>query len=135
VSQIVQDTKGAIGYIDYSDAVATELRFAAIANRTGAFVAPTLAAVSAAAAKATIKDDLSYDPLWADGAEVYPIAAPTWILVYLNQPDPSKAALLRAYLQFILTTGQELADSVDYAPIPAPLAQRALAQLDRISST
>ncbi len=38
----MQDTKGAVGYVDYSDAVATELRFAAVANKAGDYVAPTL---------------------------------------------------------------------------------------------
>ena len=112
-----------------------QLRFAAVQNKAGTFVAPTLAATSAAAAGAKINDDLSYDPLWAEGTDVYPIAAPTWILVYRNQPDPSKASVLREFLRFVLTDGQTMAESVDYAPVPAALATRALAQLDRITST
>jgi phosphate transport system substrate-binding protein len=135
VSQIVQDTKGAIGYVDYSDAVATELRFAAVQNKAGVFVAPTLAGASAAAAGATINDDLSYDPLWADGATSYPITAPTWVLVYTRQTDTAKAEALRAFLRFLLTDAQKLADSVDYAPVPAALSARGVAQIDRIVTT
>ena len=134
VSQIVQDTKGAIGYVDYSDAVATELRFAAVANKAGNYIAPTLAAVSAAAEGAKINADLSYDPLWADGPTAYPIAAPTWVLVYSKQSDAAKAETLRSFLHFLLTDGQKLAGSVDYAAIPVSLAERAIAQLDRITT-
>ncbi len=134
VSQIVQDTKGAIGYVDYSDAVATDMKFASVANKTGAYIAPTLAAASAAAEGATINDDLSYDPLWADGATAYPITAPTWILVYVKQDTVTQAETLREFLRFMLTDAQGLADSVDYAKIPASLATRAITQLDRITA-
>ena len=40
--QIVKDTDGAIGYVDFSDAKAIGLTFAAIKNKAGKFVAPTL---------------------------------------------------------------------------------------------
>jgi phosphate transport system substrate-binding protein len=135
VSQIVQETRGAIGYVDYSDAVATELRLAAVQNRAGVYVEPTLDAASAAADGAAIEDDLTYDPLWADGPASYPITAPTWIIVYERQSDTKKAEALRAFLRYVLTDAQQIADTVDYAPIPARLAARAVAQLDRITTT
>ncbi len=134
VSQIVQDTKGAVGYVDYSDAVATEMKFAAVANKTGAYITPTLASASAAAEGAKVNDDLSYDPLWADGAASYPITAPTWILVYAKQGTATQAETLRSFLLYLLTDAQKLADSVDYAAIPASLAARAITQLDRITA-
>ena len=44
VAQIVKSTKGAIGYVDLSDAKASGLKFASIKNQAGKFVEPTTAA-------------------------------------------------------------------------------------------
>ncbi len=132
VAQIVKDTKGAIGYVDYSDAKATGLKFAALKNKAGKYVLPTLDATSAAANGATINADLSYDPLWADGDATYPVAAPTWILAYVKQTDKVKGDTLKAFLRYMLTDGQKLAPSIDYAPLPKALADKALAQLDKL---
>ena len=132
VAQIVKDTKGAIGYVDYSDAKASGLKFALVKNKAGKYVAATLDGASAAANGATVNADLSYDPLWADGDTTYPIAAPTWILVYVNQTDKVKGQTVKELLRFILTDGQKLATPNDYAPLPKALADKALAQLDKI---
>lgn len=132
VTQIVKATAGAIGYIDLSDAKAAGLKFASIKNKAGKYVQPTLEATSAAVAGATVNADLSYDPLWADGDNAYPIAAPTWILVYVDQTDKVKGETVKAFLRFILTDGQKTAPSIDYAPLSTSLAEKALAQLDKI---
>jgi phosphate transport system substrate-binding protein len=133
VSQIVKDNKGAIGYIDLSDAKATPgIKQAAIKNKASKFVEPTLDGASAAAEGATVNADLSYDPLWADGEKAYPIAAPTWILAYVTQGDKAKGETLKAFLRYILTDGQKLAPTIDFAPLPKSLADKALAQLEKL---
>lgn len=132
VAQIVKGTAGAIGYIDLSDAKASALKFASIKNKAGKYVQPTLEGASAAVEGATVNADLSYDPLWADGDKAYPIAAPTWILVYVDQTDKVKAETTKAFLRYILTDGQKAATAIDYSPLSASLAEKALAQLDKI---
>ena len=132
VAQIVKATTGAIGYIDLSDAKASQLKFASIKNKAGKYVQPTLEATSAAVEGATVNADLSYDPLWADGEKSYPIAAPTWILVYVDQADRVKGETIKSFLRYMLTDGQKTASSIDYAPLSASLAEKALAQLDKI---
>ena len=54
VAQIVKDTDGAIGYVDYSDAKAAGLVFAAIKNAGGKYVAPSIDSATAALAGATV---------------------------------------------------------------------------------
>jgi len=132
VSQIVKTTNGAIGYIDLSDAKASGLKFASIKNKAGKYIDPTLDAVSAAVAGATINPDLSYDPTWAAGDASYPIAAPTWILTYVNQTDKVKGETLKAFLRYMLTDGQKTAPEIDYAALPKSLVDKALAQIDSI---
>lgn len=130
VAKLVKDTAGGIGYVDFSDAKATGLKFAAIKNKDGKFVAASLEGASAALAGAEIKADLSYNPLNAAGADSYAITAPTWILVYETPKDAAQAKATKAFIKFILSKGQVLAPTVDFAPLPKALVDMALAQLD-----
>jgi phosphate transport system substrate-binding protein len=129
VADVVASTKGAIGYVDLSDATDAGLKFAAIQNKAGKFVEATLEGASAAAAGAEIKDNLTYSAIWAEGDASYPITAQTWIIAYTKQTDAAKADALKAFIKYVLTDGQTLAPTVNYAPIPADLATKAIAQL------
>jgi phosphate transport system substrate-binding protein len=134
VAQAISQTDGAVGYVDYSDTKdAGSLATASIKNVSGTFVAPSVAGASAALAQATVSADLTYDPINAAGADVYPITSPTYILVLETQTNPQKAALLKAYIGYILSAaGQALATANNYAPLSSNLDQQATAQLDKI---
>ncbi len=134
VAKIVKDTEGAIGYVDYSDAKATGLKFAAIKNKDGQYVAPTLEGASAALATATAKDDLTYSALNSSGAEAYPITAGTYILVYEKQDSAENATNIKGWLTYLLTDGQTQAASVDFAKLPDAMAAKAIAQINKITS-
>ena len=132
VAQLIAATDGAIGYVDYADAIKAGLKFAAVQNKAGKFVDATLEGASAAASGATIKDDLTFSAVWAEGEAAYPITAQTWFIVYANQTDKAKGEAVKALLGFLLTDGQTFAKDVNYAPLPAELATKAIAQLDAI---
>jgi phosphate transport system substrate-binding protein len=133
VATVIKQTQGAIGYVDYSTAVATGLTFASVKNSAGNVEAPTLAGASAAASGATINADLTYDPTDSPAPDAYPITSPTWIIVYKTQSNPTKEAILKAFLNFVLTTAQgSIASKDDYAPLPPTLAQKAIAQLSQL---
>jgi phosphate transport system substrate-binding protein len=133
MAQSVSDTDGGIAYVDYSDAKAAQLTFASIKNAAGKYVAPSIEGATAAVAGATPKPDLTYDPLNAEGADAYPITAPTYILAYTSYSDAAVGNALKAFIKYVLTTGQETAPSVDFAPLPKDLATQAIAQLDKIT--
>jgi phosphate transport system substrate-binding protein len=132
VASLISSTVGAIGYVDLSDATDAGLKFASIMNKAGKYVEATLEGASAAADGAEIKDNLTYSAIWADGDAAYPITAQTWIIAYAKQTDAAKADALKAFLTYILTDGQTLASTVNYAPLPAALAEKALAQVDSL---
>jgi phosphate transport system substrate-binding protein len=132
VAQIVSQTDGAIGYVDYSDAKAANLKFASIKNSAGKFIDPTTDSAAAAVATATVNPDLTYSPLNSSGADAYPITSPTWILVYKNQTDKAKGEALKGFLEYILTDGQGLANEANYAKLPESLRSKAVAQLSQI---
>ncbi|MCU1360519.1 MAG: phosphate transporter periplasmic phosphate-binding protein [Ilumatobacteraceae bacterium] len=132
VAQIITSTEGAIGYVDLSDAIANDLTFASVQNKAGKFIEPTLEGTTAAAENTTIKDDLTFFLGWADGDDSYPIAAQTWIIAYTKQSDPAKAEAVRGFLTFLLTEGQTMAPSLNYAPLPAELAAKAMDNIAKI---
>jgi phosphate transport system substrate-binding protein len=132
VASLVKSTDGAVGYVDYSDAVASDLTFAAVKNASGKFVKPNLVSAEAAAQGATVNADLTYDPINATGPAAYAITSPTWILVYTTQTDANKGAAIKGFLNFIYGTGQKLATTVDYAPLPKALLKQAKAQVNKI---
>ena len=132
VAQAVSKTNGAIGYVDYADALGAQLKTASIKNSAGSYLAPTLAGASAAVGSATVKADLTYSPLNEPGADAYPITSPTWIIVYTKQTDKTKGDALKAFLTFILNDGQGLAASANFAKLPTTLQQQAIAQLTKL---
>ncbi len=134
VAQCIKGKDGSIGYVDLSDAKSQHLTFASVRNRAGEFVRPTLEAASAAVAHAEIADDLTYSPIDTDGAGVYPITSPTWVIVLEQQTDRVTGRGLKAFLELLLTDGQDesFTSSVNYAPLPEELATKALAQVAEI---
>jgi phosphate transport system substrate-binding protein len=132
VAQIVKQTDGAVGYVDYSDAKASGLKFASIKNAGGKFIEPTLAGAEAAVAGTTPNADLTYNPINAPGADAYPITSPTWIIVYEKQTDKAKGDALKAFLTYVLGDGQSLAEQAQYAKLPDALKQKAQAQLSQL---
>jgi phosphate transport system substrate-binding protein len=134
VSQIVKSTPGAIGYVDYADAKASNLTYAYIKNKDGKYVAPSVEAASAAASQASLKPDLTFSAIWAPGASSYPITAQSWVLVYQSQSDANNAAMLKAYIGYLVGDGQKLLSQLGYAPLPSNIDQQATAQLTKIGS-
>jgi phosphate transport system substrate-binding protein len=134
VAQVIKSTPGAIGYVDYATAKASGLTFASIKNKDGDYVAPSDASASAAAGQATVAPDLTFHAVWAPGATSYPITYQSWDLVYETQPNANDAAMLKAYLGYLLGAGQQLLPNLGYAPLPANIDQMATAQLSKIAS-
>jgi phosphate transport system substrate-binding protein len=134
VAQIVHDTKGAVGYVDLSDAVAAKLSYADVENASGAFITPTADSASAAGDGITVPDDLVFAAYNSSAAKAYPITYQTWVIVYAKQHDAGKAALVKAYLDYLLTDGQQLLPDLDFAALPKSIQDKAVAQLDQITS-
>jgi phosphate transport system substrate-binding protein len=65
-------------------------------------------------------------------ADGYPITAPSWVIVYANQTDAGKGALVKAYINYLVGDGQKSLADLDYAALPDSLQKQAVAQLDQI---
>ncbi|WP_029767226.1 phosphate ABC transporter substrate-binding protein PstS [Haloglycomyces albus] len=129
VAQVVQDTDGAIGYVDYADATELGLTTANVENKDGNFVAPTLEGTTAGLDGAEVNDDLSFNPLNAAGEDAYPITAPTYLLLHTDQ-DGDKADQVKEFVTWLLTDGQQYAEENGYAALPDGLAEQALTAVE-----
>jgi phosphate transport system substrate-binding protein len=131
----VKNTTGAIGYVDFSTATASNLSSASILNSAGDYVAPSTASATAAATHVTPKANLTFSTADEPGATSYPITYQSWDLVYAEQPSANDAALIKAYLGYLLSsTGQGLLSQINLAALPTSIDQAAVAQLSKITS-
>lgn len=120
VAAVVKQTPGSIGYVELAYAKQNGLVYAAMRNRAGAFVLPSVGGVTAAAAASSraISRDVRASIVNAAGARSYPISGFTYILVYTNQRDKAKGRETVRFLNWAIHAGQGYAKSLDYAPLP-----------------
>ena len=122
VTQQVKQTEGALGYVELIYALSNKLGYGEIKNASGKFVTPSLESVTAAAASAKLPKDTDFRVSITNppGAEAYPIASFTWLLVPKDAKDASKAKILKDFLTWMITPdAQKMATDLNYAPLPA----------------
>jgi phosphate transport system substrate-binding protein len=133
----VQQNEGAVGYVELNYASQAKIPSANIKNADGKFVPGSTAGVTAAAdsVAASFPADSRQAPIInAAGADTYPIAAYTYLLVYQDQKDATKGQALVAFIAWALTDGQTLEEGLGYAPLPASVQEKALATLHTITT-
>lgn len=128
VAAVLQQTKGAIGYVEQNYADQNKIAYGSVRNKTGKFVKATPESVSAAAdaAAAEMSGAVLKANLWnqaGDGS--YPIASFTYLIVYKdlkNVKSKEQAQALYDFLWWSTHAGQKFAAALDYAPLaPAVL--------------
>ncbi|MDQ1590425.1 MAG: phosphate transport system substrate-binding protein [Pyrinomonadaceae bacterium] len=136
VSGQVKKTPNTIGYVELVYAVQTKLPVALVKNKSGNFVAPSLDAVTAAAAEmlATTPPDLRVSITDAAGATAYPISSYTYILVYKEQKDAAKGKALVDFLWWSIHDGERFARDLQYSPLPAEIVEKASAIINSITA-
>ena len=134
VAGAVKQTPGAIGYVELAYATQNKMAMAALRNREGNFVLPSLEATSEAAAGAskTMPADFRVSLVDAPGKDAYPICGLTWILLYKDQKDEAKGKALVTFLKWAMSDGQKMNAPLLYAPIPKPVVEKVDATLKQI---
>ncbi len=137
VAGTVKQTPGSIGYVELAYAKQNSLAIAHVRNTAGEFVEPTIASITAAAegVVAALPQDTDYriSIVNGPGAGGYPISSFTWLLVYSTPPDAAKGRKLVDFMRWMYSTGQQAAAALDYAPLPAALAERLTTRLGTIA--
>lgn len=135
MAAMVRQTVGAIGYMEHTFAVQSNLNSIALRNRSGAFVAPSVSSMQAAVPP-DVTADLQGTLLNRPGATSYPIVSFTWLVFYRDQAydgrSRERAQAIRDLVTWILGDGQSLALPLQYGDLPDSIrkaAQNILAQL------
>lgn len=137
VTATVQQTPGAIGYVELGYAMANKLPAGIVRNKAGKFITPALESITAAAAGAMqtmgAGTDFRVSITNADGATAYPIASFTWFLLHKQYTDAAKATALVKFVWWAETAGQLRAAPLGYAPLPPQLRPWIEARLKSIT--
>jgi phosphate transport system substrate-binding protein len=128
VSGKIKISEGSIGAVEYGFAKRLGLQMAALENRAGRFVAPGQDGGQAAL---RASDDASIsDP---PGDASYPLVTYSWLLLYKKYGDARKAAAVKEWVTWGLTTGQTISPGLGYLALPPERAQIAAQALGAIS--
>jgi phosphate transport system substrate-binding protein len=132
----VKQTPNAIGYVELTFAKANSLPAALIKNKAGQFVDASLesAAAAAAATASAMPADLRVQITNAEGANAYPIASYTYILVYKDQTDTVKGKAVTDFLWWATHDGQKFAKDLHYASLPADVVKRVEEKLNSLTN-
>ncbi|HLP71349.1 MAG TPA: phosphate ABC transporter substrate-binding protein PstS [Bacteroidales bacterium] len=129
VAGTISQTAGSIGYIGSEYAFAQKIRYAMLQNSAGKFIDPDIKTVSAAA-NTEIPADTRTMITNSQDPGAYPISGFTWIILYkeqsYNNRSPEQAKALVDFLEWLTgQDGQAIAQSVNYAPLPSGVSEKA----------
>jgi len=132
VAGILGNTPGSIGYINQAF-VKGKLKAAALQNKDGNYVLPTLAGGAAALNNIRLNADLAGEDANPAGAKSYPISTLTWILAYQKGNGP-KAGKIREAMLYLLGPAQNQADELGYVPLKGDILKKAKAAVAKIGA-
>ena len=69
-------------------------------------------------------DDFRVSITNAPGKNAYPISTFTWLLIPDKIDNTQKKAAITSFLKWMMTTGQQNAQPMSYAPLPKPVVAK-----------
>ena len=127
VAGAVQQTVGAVGYVEQAYALAHNFTYAAVKNKAGQFILPTLESTSAAGEGVTVPANLGIKIKNPPSPKAYPITSQTFVVVnkdLCKAGVPGGEAAAKGVVQFLaygLGSGQSILSQADYAALPAAI--------------
>jgi phosphate transport system substrate-binding protein len=124
VAAAVQQTDGAVGYVEYTYVVENNSAYATMKNKDGQFVTPSLQTFESAAKNA---DWAAAAPAYEvklvnePGKDSWPITGATFILVQKQPTDAARAAAVLDFFDWAFKNGADSAKQLNYLPIPKPV--------------
>jgi phosphate transport system substrate-binding protein len=128
----IKQMPGAIGYVELVYAIQNKMPYASVKNAAGNYIVPSIASVTAALEGASIPADFRFSMVNPPGAEAYPIAGATWLLIYEQQRDAAKGKKMVEFLHWAMKEGEQMAPALNYAPLPQGLVSRVTQEIDKI---
>jgi phosphate transport system substrate-binding protein len=137
VANIVKQTPGAIGYVELIYALQNHIGYGLVQNSSGNYIDASLATTTNAAAGALEHLDPNTDFRISitdpAGAQAYPIASFTWLLLPKTMTDMTKARTLLQFVWWATHDGQRFCNGLDYATLPQAVVRLEEARLKSIT--
>ena len=132
VMGLVNKIQGAIAYIGVSYAVSQKLPLAAIKNKSGQFIKPSLQSIKSAANQ-VMQSNKSYTAslINIQGKNSYPLAGFTYIIIAKKMPEKKGKALVN-FLKWSLSQGQKFSEPLHFISLPNIVVQSALQKLSQV---
>lgn len=136
VAGLVKNVNGSIGYLELAYALSAGLPRAAVENRAGVFVEPTLASTGICA-EGRLPDDTQVLLVDTDRPSGYPISGFTWVITFGDLKDrgmsKKQARCLVDLLWWMTHDGQRFCAPLEYAPLPADAVKKAERLIESIT--
>lgn len=133
VTGLIKQTPNSIGYVELIYAAQNKVPYGAVKNSAGTFVKADLASVTEAAASVKVMpDDFRVSITNAPGKNTYPICSFTWLLIPEKFKDPGKRDAMKKFLNWAVTDGQGMVESLSYAKLPKEVVDKELKAINKV---
>jgi phosphate transport system substrate-binding protein len=137
VAAAVKQQAGAIGYVEEAYALQNKFTTAAVKNKAGQFVEPTLDTTTSAGEGVKVPADLGINIIDSPNPKSYPISSQTFVIVYKDLCkgglSKSKAGAVKGFVDYGLSDGQDVLGQLQYAKLPSALLTQAQAASDSLT--
>lgn len=140
VAATTSQTTGSIGYVELAYALQNKFTTAAVKDKAGEYITPSLESTSKAGDKLpNLPSDLRFTAINSPNAGAYPIASATFIVAYQDTckahavSTPDQAEALNGWLNYLLGPGQQNMKKLQYAPLPSTLLTKAKAMVNSMT--
>ena len=131
VAGVIRNTPGAIGYVNQSY-IKGEVVAAALQNKSGEFIKPSVEAGAIALNGITLDENLAGVNPNPEAKGAYPIATLTWILAYETGNGRKTEAVKETLSKLLSTEYQEKASVLGYVPLRGDILEKSRAAVKRI---
>jgi len=135
VAAAVQNTNGAIGYVELAYAKSNNILYAKMINAAGKTVEASIPSTMAAIKDAKFDDKLTAIIVNSQQPDAWPIAGFTYLIVNKDYKDCKKAEKLVSFVNWALSdpAAVERAGKLLYAPLPKEVTPRVLDTVNKIT--
>jgi len=134
----VAQTPNSIGYVELAYAIQNKFKVAAVKNRAGNYIVPSLKSSSAAGVGIKVPPSLRVNVVNSSNRDAYPITSQTFGVVYKDLckggSTPEQAKTVVEFLNYVAgKTGQVSVEKLSYAPLPGGLQKKVLAAIGTLT--
>ena len=131
VAGVIRNTDGAIGYVNQSY-INDEVVAAALQNKSGEFLKPSVEAGAIALNGITLDENLAGKNPNPTAKGAYPIATLTWILAYENGNGRNTKPVKTALSTLLSDEYQAKAPKLGFVPLKGDILEKSRAAVERI---